>query len=171
MSCPLSWKSEVLKPYTLQVLHEQWYLKMNDSEQLTTAPGNEFRDILLYSAIPAYSAFIVFGVIVGQNAVGALFMIIILLGQYAIKKTMYRCKVTIQELTQDGIYSSALIPISLLSGMHYLTNLFYSGINSPMGSVAAFILSYVMLFISVQTHVWFGFLEKRRQQKSGNTKK
>ena len=63
---------------------------MNDSEQLTTAPGNEFRDILLYSAIPAYSAFIVFGVIVGQNAVGALFMIIILLGQYAIKKTMYR---------------------------------------------------------------------------------
>ena len=40
-----------------------------------------------------------------------------------------------------------------------------------MGSVAAFILSYVMLFISVQTHVWFGFLEKRRQQKSGNTKK
>ena len=140
-------------------------MQMSQKQSNPINPSDEFRDILLYSAVPVYTLFIAFGVIVGESAVGAVFMIMILLGQYAIKKTQVRCNITFNELVKSGLYRGALLPIAIMSVMHYLTNVLFAGLNNPASSVLAFALCYLMLFLNVQTHAWFAYLYQRRQAK------
>tara|TARA_Y100000780_G_scaffold31483_1_gene25730 strand:- start:72 stop:521 length:450 start_codon:yes stop_codon:yes gene_type:complete len=145
---------------------------MSDIDFKGLNPVNVFRDALLFTAVPAYTAMLIFGILVGQVAVGSLFMVVILVGQYALKKTMTRCDISINELKTLGIYSASFYTILILSSLHFLTNLLFAEINNPASSFVAFLLCYLMLFISVQTHVWFSYLhERRKSKKQMSTKK
>ena len=50
----------------------------------------EFAEIFLYTSIPVYVAFLVLGLAVGQNAAGSLYMIIVIIGHYALNKALKR---------------------------------------------------------------------------------
>lgn len=139
---------------------------MSDVDNKELKPTDEFRDILMFSAVPAYLALLTFGIIVGQVAVGSVFMVMVLLGQYALKKTMIRCDISLDKLISEGLYGAAFYPVLILSVMHYATNVLFAGINNPASSVTAFALCYLMLFISIKTHVWFGYLHERRRSKA-----
>jgi len=127
----------------------------------------EFAEIFLYTSIPVYVAFLVLGLAVGQNAAGSLYMIIVIIGHYALNKALKRHgemndKTAINTVS---ILKSAVPVLTTLTFLHYLSNSFIGHIDAAIGSVTALVVSAELLAIVCKTQSWFSHLENKRSEK------
>jgi|TARA_B110000211_G_scaffold207660_1_gene243620 hypothetical protein len=125
-----------------------------------------YNEVLMYSAIPAYTLLLAFGVIVGQNAVGSIFVVVILLSHYAAQKTSIKLNVSMERVCKSGIYKATVYTMALLSVLHCLTNILFYDLYNPISSVIAFLLCYVMLGMTLKTLELMMFVRKKREEKN-----
>ncbi|MBC6987973.1 hypothetical protein [Alteromonas sp. BZK5] len=143
------------------------------NEQITTDKdvSHFYNEVLMYSAIPAYTLLLIFGVVVGQNAVGSLFVVMILLSHYAAQKTSLKLKVSILRVSKSGLYKATFYTIGFLCVMHCLTNILFYDLVNPVSSLFAFFLCYAMLGFTVKTLQLMVFVREKRENKNKKSNK
>lgn len=139
---------------------------MNEISVTDKEVSHFYNEVLMYSSIPAYTLILAFGAIAGQNAVGSIFVVVILLSHYAAQKTSIKLNVSMERVCKSGIYKATFYTMILLSVLHCLTNILFYELYNPISSFLAFLLCYVMLGMTVKTLELMMFVRRKREEKS-----